>query len=45
MKRLIVLGAIVLLGGVGAAILEARQGAAPQGRGGGGFNFPPVSAA
>ncbi|HEV8397227.1 MAG TPA: MBL fold metallo-hydrolase [Vicinamibacterales bacterium] len=45
MKRLFVLGAIVLAGGVGAAIVQAQQAAAPQGRGGGGFNFPPVSAA
>jgi glyoxylase-like metal-dependent hydrolase (beta-lactamase superfamily II) len=35
MRRLIVLGAIVLAGGVGTAILEAQQAAAPQGRGGG----------
>jgi len=45
MKRPLVLGAIVLAGGVGAAIVQAQQAAAPQGRGGGGFNFPPVSAA
>jgi len=45
MKRLFVLGAVVLAGGVGAAIVQAQQAAAPQGRGGGGFNFPPVSAA
>jgi glyoxylase-like metal-dependent hydrolase (beta-lactamase superfamily II) len=35
MKRLFVLGAIVLAGGVGTAILQAQQPAAPQGRGGG----------
>jgi cyclase len=36
MKRLFVLGAIVLAGGVGTAILQAQQAAAPpQGRGGG----------
>ena len=45
MRRLFVLGAIVLAGGVTAAIVQAQQAAAPQGRGGGGFNFPPVSAA
>ena len=45
MRRPFVLGAIVLAGGVGAAIVQAQQAAAPQGRGGGGFNFPPVSAA
>src|SRR6185295_16661737 len=45
MKRVFVLGAMVLAGGVGAAIVQAQQAAAPQGRGGGGFNFPPVSAA
>src|SRR5436190_14397869 len=45
MKRVIVLGAIALAGAVGAAIVQAQQAAAPQGRGGGGFNFPPVSAA
>jgi len=45
MKRVIVLGAIVLAGGVGAAIVQAQQAAAPaQGRGGGPA-FPPVSAA
>ena len=44
MKRLFVLGAIVLAGGVGTAILQAQQAAAPQGRGGGPA-FPPVSAA
>ena len=35
MKRQFVLGAIVLAGGVGTAILHAQQAAAPQGRGGG----------
>jgi glyoxylase-like metal-dependent hydrolase (beta-lactamase superfamily II) len=45
MRRQLVLGAIVLAGGVGAAIVQAQQPAAPQGRAGGGFNFPPVSAA
>jgi cyclase len=36
MRRLFVLGAIVLAGGVGTAILQAQQAAAPpQGRGGG----------
>ncbi|HWN83826.1 MAG TPA: MBL fold metallo-hydrolase [Vicinamibacterales bacterium] len=44
MKRQFVLGAIVLAGGVGTAILHAQQAAAPQGRGGGPA-FPPVSAA
>ena len=44
MKRVLVLGAIVLAGGVGTAILHAQQAAAPQGRGGGPA-FPPVSAA
>jgi glyoxylase-like metal-dependent hydrolase (beta-lactamase superfamily II) len=44
MKRMFVLGAIVLVGGVGAAIVQAQQAAAPQGRGGGPA-FPPVSAA
>jgi glyoxylase-like metal-dependent hydrolase (beta-lactamase superfamily II) len=44
MKRQFVLGAIVLAGGVGAAIVQAQQPAAPQGRGGGPA-FPPVSAA
>ena len=44
MKRQFVLGAIVLAGGVGTAILQAQQAAAPQGRGGGPA-FPPVSAA
>ena len=45
MKRVFVLGAIVLAGGVGAAIVQAQQAAAPpQGRGGGPA-FPPVSAA
>ena len=45
MKRVFVLGAIVLAGGVGTAILQAQQAAAPpQGRGGGPA-FPPVSAA
>jgi len=45
MRRQLVLGAIVLAGGVGAAIVQAQQAAAPQGRGGGGLNFPPVTAA
>jgi len=45
MKRGLVLGAIVLAGGIGAAIVQAQQPAAPQGRGGGGGNFPPVGAA
>jgi cyclase len=46
MKRSFVLGAIVLAGGVGTAILQAQQPAAPQGRGGGAPpGFPPVSAA
>jgi cyclase len=45
MRRLFVLGAIVLAGGVGTAILQAQQAAAPpQGRGGGPA-FPPVGAA
>jgi len=44
MRRQFVLGAIVLAGGVGTAILHAQQAAAPQGRGGGPA-FPPVSAA
>ena len=45
MKRVFVLGAILLAGGVGAAIVQAQQAAAPpQGRGGGPA-FPPVSAA
>jgi cyclase len=44
MKRLFVLGAIVLAGGVGTAILQAQQAAAPQGRGGGPA-FGPVTAA
>jgi cyclase len=44
MKRRIVLGAIVLAGGVGTAILQAQQAAAPQGRGGGPA-FGPVTAA
>ena len=44
MRRLFVLGAIVLAGGVGTAILQAQQAAAPQGRGGGPA-FPPVSGA
>ena len=35
MRRLFVLGAIVLAGGVGTAILQAQQAAPPQGRGGG----------
>ena len=43
MKRVFVLGAIVLAGGIGAAIVQAQQ-AAPQGRGGG-FTFPPIGAA
>jgi cyclase len=45
MKRLFVLGAIVLAGGIGTAILQAQQAAAPQGRAGGPPAFPPVSAA
>jgi cyclase len=44
MKRLFVLGAIVLAGGVGTAILQAQQAAAPQGRGGAPA-FGPVTAA
>ena len=45
MKRGLILGAIVLAGSIGAAIVQAQQPATPpQGRGGG-FNFPPVSAA
>jgi glyoxylase-like metal-dependent hydrolase (beta-lactamase superfamily II) len=45
MRRLFVLGAIVLAGGVGTAILQAQQAAAPpQGRGGGPA-FGPVTAA
>ena len=45
MKRVFVLGAILLAGGAGAAIVQAQQAAAPpQGRGGGPA-FPPVSAA
>jgi hypothetical protein len=47
MKRVLVLGAIVLAGGVSAAIVQAQQAAAPpQGRAGGAPpGFPPVTAA
>ena len=46
MKRVLVLGTIVLAGGVSAAIVQAQQAAAPQGRAGGAPpGFPPVSAA
>jgi glyoxylase-like metal-dependent hydrolase (beta-lactamase superfamily II) len=45
MKRVFVLGAIVLGGGIGAAIVQAQQApAAPAPGRGGGANFPPVSA-
>jgi glyoxylase-like metal-dependent hydrolase (beta-lactamase superfamily II) len=47
MKRTLVLGIIVLGGVMTAVVLTAQQAAPPaggQGRGGGGFNFPPVGA-
>ena len=42
MKRTLVLGTIVLLGGMAAAIVAAEQ-AAPAGQGRGGGGFPPIA--
>ena len=43
MKRTLVLGTVLLIGATTAAVVVAEQAAPAQGRGGGGFTFPPMS--